>query len=60
MSQPVNLNKFRKASARVEKQTRATANTIKFGQTKMEKSQIARNSANAERNLDAHKRDDPK
>ena len=37
MSQPVNLNKFRKSKARVDGTTLAAANAVKFGQTKIEK-----------------------
>ncbi|MCB4379917.1 DUF4169 family protein [Synechococcus sp. MU1644] len=35
--EPVNLNKHRKAKARVEKQQRASENRIKYGRTKAEK-----------------------
>ena len=37
MSDPVNLNKFRKAKARADKDQRAQENRIKFGRTKSEK-----------------------
>ena len=37
MSQPVNLNKFRKSKVRADSTTRAAANVVKFGQTKIEK-----------------------
>lgn len=37
MSEPVNLNKFRKAKAKGEKQKRASENRAKFGRTKAEK-----------------------
>jgi len=37
MSEPINLNKFRKAKARVEKQQQAVENRVKFGRTKAEK-----------------------
>ena len=33
----VNLNKFRKAKARVDKEKRASENRVKFGRTKAEK-----------------------
>ena len=59
MSQPINLNKVRKAKARVEKQTRADANAVKFGQTKAQKTQTAQATAKAERRLEGHKLGDP-
>ena len=37
MSDPVNLNKFRKAKAKVEKEQTAKENRAKFGSTKAEK-----------------------
>ena len=60
MSEPVNLNKFRKAKARVEKQTQADANAGKFGRTKAEKDQQAQTTNNVVRLLDGHKLDTPK
>ena len=57
MSQPVNLNKFRKSKARVDGTTLATANAVKFGQTKIEKkTQEAQAKALASR-LEQHKRE---
>ena len=60
MSELVNLNKFRKAKAQVEKQTQADANAAKFGRTKAEKNQQAQTTNNVVRLLDGHKRDTPK
>jgi hypothetical protein len=37
MSQPVNLNRFRKAKARADAKTQAAENRAKFGQTKARK-----------------------
>lgn len=37
MAKPINLNKFRKAKARAEKEQRAQENRIKHGRTKAEK-----------------------
>ncbi|ABI77770.1 conserved hypothetical protein [Hyphomonas neptunium ATCC 15444] len=37
MSDPVNLNKFRKVKEKAEKETRAQENRAKFGQTKAAK-----------------------
>ena len=60
MSEPVNLNKFRKAKARVEKQTQADANAAKFGRTKAEKDQQAQTTNHVVRLLDGLKLDTPK
>ncbi|WP_347828730.1 DUF4169 family protein [uncultured Planktomarina sp.] len=55
MSQPVNLNKFRKTKARADNSTRAEANTVKFGRNKAEKqAQESQVKAEAHR-LDQHK-----
>ena len=57
MSQPVNLNKFRKTKARADNSTRAEANTVKFGRNKAEKqAQASQVKAEAHR-LDQHKRE---
>ncbi|KCZ49401.1 DUF4169 family protein [Hyphomonas pacifica] len=37
MSDPINLNKFRKAKAKAEKEQRAVENRAKFGRTKADK-----------------------
>lgn len=37
MSDPVNLNKFRKARAKAEKEQKAKENRAKFGRTKAQK-----------------------
>lgn len=37
MTTPVNLNRFRKAKARAEKERKARENRVKFGRTKAEK-----------------------
>ena len=37
MSQPINLNKARKAKARTEKRAKADANAVAFGRSKAEK-----------------------
>ena len=60
MNEPVNLNKFRKAKARVEKQTQADANAAKFGRTKAQKDQQGQSTNNVVRLLDGHKLDTPK
>ncbi|WP_347864539.1 MULTISPECIES: DUF4169 family protein [Planktomarina] len=57
MSQPVNLNRFRKAKARAEKSARATQNAVKFGRSKAEKHlQETKNAAQVQ-HLDQHKRE---
>ena len=57
MSQPVNLNKFRKTKARADNSTRAEANAVKFGRTKAEKeAQEAQVKAKAH-HLEQHKRE---
>ncbi|MFT5787669.1 MAG: hypothetical protein ACI9KK_003038 [Ascidiaceihabitans sp.] len=60
MSEPVNLNKFRKAKARVDRTTHADANAVLFGRTKGEKDQQAHVADKAVRLLDGHKREGPK
>ncbi|MBE1282173.1 MAG: DUF4169 family protein [Rhodobacteraceae bacterium] len=57
MSQPVNLNRFRKQKARAEKKARADENAVKFGRTKSEKDLDKARDAKAKRDLDGHKRD---
>ncbi len=57
MSEPMNLNKFRKAKARAEKSTRAAENSVKFGRSKGQKHlQETKNAAQVQ-HLDHHKRD---
>ena len=56
MSQPVNLNKARKARAQVKNRAQADENAVKFG---ISKEQRALDKARAEKSnssLDAHKR----
>ena len=60
MSEPVNLNKFRKAKARVAKRIQADANAVKFGRTKAQKNQQAQTTNTVVRLLDGHKLDAPK
>lgn len=58
MSQPVNLNKFRKAKARADKKAQADENAVKFGRTgtqkKLDRAQVEK----AARDLDGHKKGD--
>ncbi|MEL7032699.1 MAG: DUF4169 family protein [Pseudomonadota bacterium] len=57
MVEPVNLNKFRKAKARAEKEQRAQENRIKHGRTKAEKAQDRLSRAREEAEHDGKKRD---
>ncbi|SFM17061.1 DUF4169 family protein [Shimia aestuarii] len=59
MSEPVNLNRFRKQKARADKKARADQNAIKFGRTKVEKQRDKAEAEKASRHIDGHKRDDP-
>lgn len=54
----VNLNKARKAKARVEKDVTATENRVKFGRKKSEKEKEAKLAERRKTHLDGHKRDD--
>ena len=58
MAEPINLNKFRKAKARTEKEQRAAENRVKFGRTKAEKARDKVEAARKKRQLDQTERDD--
>lgn len=57
MSEPVNLNRFRKQKARAEKKARADQNAVKFGRTKAEKQLDRAKAQKAQRDLDGKKRE---
>ncbi|WOR14230.1 DUF4169 family protein [Hyphomonas sp. FCG-A18] len=57
MTEPINLNKARKAKARVEKQKRAAENRIKYGRTKAQKAADKLSQEKTVRHLDLSKRD---
>lgn len=57
MSQPINLNKARKARARADTKVRADRNAVKFGRTKAEKERDRAEAEAAARSLDDKKRD---
>ena len=57
MSEPVNLNKFRKAKARAEKPVRAAQNAAKFGRSKDQTRLQDTLKAAQLQNLDQHKSD---
>lgn len=54
----VNLNKFRKAKARVEKRAQADENAVKFGRSKAEKSLDQARADKVARDLDGKRRED--
>ncbi len=57
MTEPVNLNRFRKAKARVEAKATAAENRVRFGQTKSEQTRLEAEREKAARDLDGSKRD---
>ena len=59
MTDPVNLNKFRKAKKRAEKEQRATENRAKYGRTKAQKDADKALSAKLRKIADDHKLGDP-
>ncbi|MEM8775766.1 MAG: DUF4169 family protein [Pseudomonadota bacterium] len=58
MSQPVNLNRFRKAKARDEKRAKADENAVKFGRTKAQREVEEAERDAARKTLDAHRREE--
>ena len=54
---PVNLNKARKARAKVKKRAQADENAAKFGQTKADKARDAAEVVSFNAKLDQHKRE---
>lgn len=58
MTEPINLNKFRKARDKAKKKASATENREKFGRTKAERELENARAEKAARETDAHKRDD--
>lgn len=57
MAEIINLNKARKAKARVDKSARADENRARFGRTRAEKQADAAETAKVKRLLDDSKRD---
>ena len=57
MKKPTNLNKFRKTKIRMENTERGNANSIKFGQTKIDKQANIVKNTSQERRLDQLKRE---
>ena len=58
MTEPINLNKARKAKAKADAQARAAVNRSKFGSTKAEKMVSKLEAERARRALDQKKRED--
>lgn len=58
MTDPVNLNKFRKAKKRAEKEQQAAENRVKFGRTKAEKDLEKARLEKLKKAADDHKLDD--
>jgi hypothetical protein len=57
MADVINLNRARKAKARVEKSARAVENRIRFGRTKAEKAVDSAETARRTHDLDGARRD---
>lgn len=57
MAEIINLNKARKAKARVDKSARAEENRVRFGRSKAEKQADAAETAKVTRLLDDSKRE---
>ena len=57
MSEPVNLNKFRKAKSRAAKQQQAAENRIKYGRTKAEKARDRLEASKSKTTVDQSQRD---
>ncbi|MBJ6986301.1 MULTISPECIES: DUF4169 family protein [unclassified Devosia] len=58
MAEILSLSKARKAKAKVEKETTAEANRLKFGRTKAERELEEAKKLLSDRQIDAHKRDE--
>ncbi len=57
MAEPVNLNRARKARARLEGEARAAENRVQFGRTKAERRLGDARAVKAAKDLDAGKRE---
>ena len=57
MSEPVNLNKFRKAKTRAAKQQQAAENRVKYGRTKAEKARDRLETSKSKNAVDQSQRD---
>ncbi|MBY9066624.1 DUF4169 family protein [Hyphomonas sp. WL0036] len=59
MSDPINLNQFRKAKEKAAKELRAKENRAKFGRTKAEKKLEDARAEKLKKLTDGHRRQDP-
>ena len=57
MSDPINLNRVRKAKAKSETPATAAENRVRFGRTKAEQTRVEAEREKAGRDLDGSKRD---
>ena len=57
MTEPVNLNRFRKARAKSEAKATAAENRVRFGRSKAEQTRVQAEREKAQRDLDGSKRD---
>lgn len=57
MTEPINLNKFRKARARADDKAKAAENRVRFGRTKAEKTVSKLEAERARRAHEEQKRD---
>ena len=55
MTQPINLNRFRKSKAKKIKEKIAAENRIKHGMTKAQKQKLKAEKDKAAKNIDGHK-----
>lgn len=57
MTDPINLNRFRKAKAKSEARSTAAENRVRFGRSKAEQTRVEAEREKAARDLDGSKRD---
>jgi hypothetical protein len=57
MTDPINLNRFRKAKAKAGEKATAAENRVRFGRSKSEQTRVEAEREKAERDLDGSKRD---
>ena len=58
MVEPINLNKFRKAKARADREQQAQENRVKYGRTKAEKARDKLQAKKQQDAVDQSKRED--
>lgn len=57
MTEPINLNRFRKARAKSQAKATAAENRVRFGRTKADQSRVEAERKKATRDLDGSKRE---